>query len=176
MAESKKEIKTYISDASDDMTWHERLYVPALAKGFGVFAKHFFRNLLGDKEEGDTGTIQYPEQKIAYSERWRGAHRLTKRPDGSTKCVACMMCSTACPAQCIHIIAKEVDDPNVEKAPEVFVIDELRCIFCGMCVEACPKDAIRMDTGIHVPAMYSREEAVWDLDKLISNKGVRGNV
>jgi len=66
--------------------------------------------------------------------------------------VACYMCATACPSQCIYIEAGEYpyDDEEaasrvIEKYPAVFVIDELRCIVCGLCVEACPKDAIRMD-------------------------------
>ncbi len=66
--------------------------------------------------------------------------------------MACLCCSTACPAQCIFIEAGEYPEGDkrrgYERYPVKFVIDELRCIFCGYCVEACPCDAIRMDTRI----------------------------
>ena len=137
-------------------------YVPEIAKGLGITMKHFFVNTkemaLGQRndpvlESIDDGIncISYPEQKRPYPARFRGLHRLTHRPDGSPRCVACLCCSTACPAQCIHIEAGEYPegDPRrgYERYPKRFVIDELRCVFCAFCVEACPCDAIRMDTG-----------------------------
>jgi formate hydrogenlyase subunit 6/NADH:ubiquinone oxidoreductase subunit I len=33
-------------------------------------------------------------------------------------------------------------------------------------VEACPEDAIRMDTGIIELAEYSRQDLIYDLEKL----------
>ena len=73
---------------------------------------------------------------------YRGVHRLNRDEQGRVKCVACYMCSTACPARCIDIVAAPSPWPDREKYPEAFVIDELRCIYCGMCEEACPVDAI----------------------------------
>ena len=94
------------------------------------------------------------------------------------RCVACLCCSTACPAQCIHIDAGEypVGDKRrgYERYPVTFVIDELRCIFCGYCVEACPCDAIRMDTGMHAVPYDSREQFIYDRDLLLSFEGRDG--
>ncbi len=88
-------------------------------------------------------------------------HRLVPREDGKPRCVACYMCATICPAQCIYIEAGEYEPDDdaaesrvIEKFPKQFVIDELRCIVCGLCVDACPKDAIRMDT-VHAHAQRS---------------------
>ena len=143
-------------------------YVPEIAKGLGITMSHFFKNtkemVFGQRndptiESIDDGvnTISYPEQRRPYPARFRGVHRLTHRHDGSPRCVACLCCSTACPAQCIYIEPAEYDPEDqrygYERYPKVFVIDELRCVFCGFCVEACPVDAIRMDTGLH-PAPY----------------------
>jgi NADH-quinone oxidoreductase subunit I len=165
-------------------------YIPTIAAGLGITMKHFFKNtkemLLGQRndpvlESVDEGinTLSYPEQRRPYPTRYRGMHRLTHRDDGSPRCVACLCCSTACPAQCIYIEAGEYPegDPRrgYERFPKRFVIDELRCVFCGYCVEACPCDAIRMDTGIH-PAPYdSREQFIYEKDLLMSFPGRDGS-
>ena len=157
-------------------------YVPEFLKGMSLTMRHFFKNtkemMLGQKpdpvlealEEGVT-TIHYPEEKRPYPERFRGIHRLTMREDGAPRCVACLCCSTACPAQCISIQAGEYaeGDPRrgYERFPETFVIDELRCIFCGYCVEACPVDAIRMDTGLHAVPYDSRDQFIYGKDLLM---------
>ena len=105
---------------------------------------------------------------------YRGVHRLNRDEKGRVKCVACYMCSTACPARCIDIVAAPSPWPDREKYPEVFVIDELRCIYCGMCEQACPCDAIRMDTGMHVPASTRREHFLFDKQMLMSIPGQDG--
>ncbi|HVU01546.1 MAG TPA: NADH-quinone oxidoreductase subunit I [Polyangiaceae bacterium] len=164
-------------------------YVPEVVKGLGLTMSHFFRNakemVLGQRNDpvldgisDGVNTISYPEQRRPYPERFRGVHRLTHREDGSPRCVACLCCSTACPAQCIHIEPAEYPegDPKrgYERFPAKFVIDELRCVFCGFCVEACPCDAIRMDTGVH-PAPYdSRDQFIFEKDLLMSYAGRDG--
>ena len=136
------------------ISFSDSLYIPAILKGMRLTINHFFTNLFSSKK---IVTINYPEQKREVSPRWRGRHRLTRRDDGFLKCVACYMCETVCPANCIHIDAAEHPDKSIEKYPRIFDIDELRCIYCGLCVEACPKDAIRMDTGI-ISLTFSRRE------------------
>ena len=159
-------------------TFVEQAYIPEIFKGLGVTMKHFFKNTFSKRENSDIVTIMYPEEKRVYPERFRGVHRLTHRADGSPRCVACLCCSTACPAQCIHIEAGEYEPgeqgAGYERYPKVFVIDELRCIFCGFCVEACPCDAIRMDTGVHMPASTRREHFIFDKEMLMSLPGQDG--
>ncbi len=159
-------------------TFVEQAYIPEVVRGLGVTMKHFFKNTFSRRENTDIVTIMYPEEKRVYPERFRGVHRLTHRADGSPRCVACLCCSTACPAQCIYIEAGEYEPGDsrygYERFPKVFVIDELRCIFCGYCVEACPCDAIRMDTGLHMPAGTQREHFIFDKDMLMSLPGQDG--
>ena len=114
----------------------ERMYIPEVLKGMVLTLRHLLKNLFNMK---GLPTISYPEVKRVYSERFRGRHILTSREDGTTRCVACYMCSTACPAECITIEAGE-DERTREKFPQRYDIDLLRCIFCGYCVDACPED------------------------------------
>ncbi len=139
-----------------------KLYLPEIVKGLAVTGRHLVRNLLNPK---GIPTISYPEERRTYSERFRGAHVLKKRDDGSLRCVACYLCATACPALCITIEAGEYENPGVEKFPTRFEIDMLRCIFCGFCVEACPEDAIEM-TGTSELCMTDRSQSTWDIRKL----------
>jgi NADH-quinone oxidoreductase subunit I len=163
----------------------ERMYFPEVIRGIGIASAHFFKNLFWSRDEnpdvierrrGPTAsgvvTLSYPEHKQPYPPGYRGAHRLVPREDGKARCVACYMCATVCPAQCIYIEAAEVEGDPIEKYPKKFVIDELRCIMCGFCVEACPKDAIRMDTGVHVPPSQTREDQVWDQNVLLQGRPV----
>jgi NADH-quinone oxidoreductase subunit I len=167
----------YLNSAMDQkpLTLLERLYIWEVVKGLHLTARHFFRNFwrhlaraFGFKVgKGGTVTYQYPEERRPFARRLRTRHRLTKREDGSPRCVACMMCETVCPARCIHIVAMENSDPNIEKMPKIFDIDIGVCVFCGFCVEACPEDAIRMDTGIVELSSYTREGMVYRIDQLL---------
>lgn len=157
----------------------EQMYVPEIVRGLKLTSSRFFKNTFGRAEDKEIATVCYPEEERPYPTRFRGVHRLTQRADGSPRCVACLCCSTACPAQCIHIEPGEYDDKDpragYERFPEVFVIDELRCIFCGFCVEACPCDAIRMDTGIHMPPSTQRDHFIFDKKTLLSIPGRDGS-
>lgn len=167
---------------------HDASFLAASAKGFGITLKHFAKNLflplraLGsrakpgapkdEKWKNEIETVQYPEEKVKYPERFRGLHRLMLRDDGAVRCVACMCCPTVCPAHCITIIPAETDNKGIEKKPAVFEIDELRCVVCGLCVEACPCDAIRMDTGDHAKPVEDRADAVESLESMLA-RGIK---
>lgn len=165
-----------------EMDVRERAYVREITRGLLVTTRHFFRNLIGRRDANPevldrkganlVSTMQWPEEKKAYPPGYRGMHRLVPREDGKPRCVACYMCATVCPAQCIYIEAAEYDEEGIEKYPIRFDIDELRCIVCGFCVEACPKDAIRMDTGYSAPAVGSRALAVFDKEALLKGPAV----
>ena len=161
-------------------------YLEATRKGLAITIKHFAKNLFGKRRPADKlargepvapkgllpyndiETIQYPDEKVVYPERFRGLHRLMQRDDGAVRCVACMCCPTVCPAHCITIVAEQTADGKIEKRPAIFEIDELRCVVCGLCVEACPCDAIRMDSSTHAMPVERRGDAIMTKDKLLA--------
>src|ERR1700704_4894039 len=134
------------------------LYLPAVFQGMSTTMRHIFSPKI---------TQQYPEKEPNLPANYRGVHRLNRDVDGRVKCVACFMCSTACPAHCIDIVAAPSPWPDREKYPELFVIDELRCIYCGMCEQACPCDAIELTSLFDLTGL-SREEMMFDKEKLLS--------
>ena len=136
-------------------------------KAYAVTLRRMFNSLV----KGDMPTISYPEQQRPYSERFRGTHILTVRGDGSLKCVACYMCATICPAECIYIEAGEHPNPEIEKFPRRFDIDMMRCIYCGFCVDACPEEAIIMSREHH-QAAYNRNETIYGIEKLMQRPGI----
>lgn len=143
----------------------ERTFLPEIFRGMGITARHAVRNILHPE---DLITIEYPEVEKPMADRFRGAHRLLRRDDGTLRCVACMCCPTVCPARCITIVAGERGPTETEeKVPVRFEIDMLRCIYCGYCVEACPKDAIRMDTGIYDLSGTSRQDFLHARDYMV---------
>ena len=124
------------------------------------------KNLVATLFGGQAATIQFPEQKRQSSGRYRGIHLLTQREDGSPKCVACYMCATACPAECIYIESGERPERTIEKYPTRFEIDLLRCVYCGFCVDACPEEAILMSRENDLVGT-TREELIIDRDRLM---------
>lgn len=135
-----------------------RLYVPAVLNGL--------RRTLGRIFKG-TVTVSYPEELHVPRKGYRGEHRLKKDELGRMKCVACFMCQTACPAECIEIQAAPSPWPDRDKIPSVFNIDMLKCIYCGMCEEACPCDAIEL-TPTYNKVSRTREEKIYDINKLLN--------
>jgi NADH-quinone oxidoreductase subunit I len=146
--------------------WH-RLYLPSIFKGLVVTARHMFRK---------KDTLQYPEQRRQFGERYRGVPVLVKDQDGRDKCVACYMCQWVCPPLAISIEAAEYpqdhEQHQVEKYPRRFEINMLRCIYCGLCEEACPEEAIFM-SKTYVVTGLSRELMIFDKEKLYEIGGER---
>jgi NADH-quinone oxidoreductase subunit I len=146
----------------------QRLYLIEIFKGMATTFGHFWKNLLDNKK---LYVRHYPEVQPEIPAGWRGRHRLTSHEDGSVKCVACYMCQTNCPANCISIEAGERLDGKAEKMPVRFNINLLQCIYCGYCVEACPLDAIRMDTGIFSVTDYTKDSFILGLEDMLTTPG-----
>ncbi len=158
----------------------EAVYIPEVVRGFGTTIRHFVTSFGQSKlpivgRSKTTRTMQYPEERREdmpvleggmEKSNFRGVHRLNRDEQGRVKCVACMMCPTLCPANCIHIVAGESPWDDREKYPVKFEIDELRCIFCGMCEEACPVDAIELTPEYDVVGL-TRQEMIFDKSKLL---------
>jgi NADH-quinone oxidoreductase subunit I len=114
-------------------------------------------------------TVQYPEENPPLSPRYRGRIVLTRDPDGEERCVACYLCSSVCPVDCIAIEAAE--DHRHRRYPASFRINFSRCIFCGLCEEACPTLAIQLTPDFEM-SEYRRENLVYEKqDLLISGPG-----
>ena len=131
--------------------------IKALLLGFWTTGKHIFRRPV---------TVQYPEQKRVPSPRYRARIVLTRDPDGGERCVACYLCSAACPVDCISMQAAE--RPDGRRYAEWFRINFSRCIFCGLCAEACPTMAIQMTPDFEIckrnimDLVYEKEDLLID--------------
>jgi NADH-quinone oxidoreductase subunit I len=114
-------------------------------------------------------TVLYPEVKPTLPPRYRGRIILSRDPDGGERCVACYLCSVACPVGCIALQATE--DATGRRYPATFRINFSRCIFCGFCEEACPTYAIQLTPDIEM-GEYRRQNLVYEKeDLLISGPG-----
>jgi NADH-quinone oxidoreductase subunit I len=138
------------------------LYLPSIFQGMAHTFGYMFRPKF---------TEEYPEVKPQLRKGYRGEHRLKLDDQGRMKCVACFMCQTACPAECITIVAGEApaDWPDRDKIPVKFDIDLLKCIYCGMCEEACPCDAIEL-TPLFTQVATKREHKLHDINVLMGLK------
>ena len=89
---------------------------PQVAVGLVVTAKHIGAVMFAN----GAITTQYPEEQHVPSANYRGVHRLNKDEQGRVKCVACMLCATACPAHCIDIvgaITRRKPGPTAKNTP-----------------------------------------------------------
>jgi NADH-quinone oxidoreductase subunit I len=116
-------------------------------------------------------TIQYPEEKPYMAPRYKGRIVLTRDPDGAERCVACYLCSVACPVDCIAL--QMAIDETGRRYPEWFRINFSRCIFCGYCEEACPTYAIQLTPDFYMSEHYRRNMVYEKEHLLIDGQGKR---
>ncbi|MCX8031887.1 MAG: NADH-quinone oxidoreductase subunit NuoI [Thermoleophilia bacterium] len=116
----------------------------------------------------DKVTVEYPKEKLEPYPRFRGVHALLTDPEtGDVKCVACMLCATMCPSQCINIVGEQT--PDGRSRPATFDLDLSRCVFCGFCEEVCPKAAIVM-TRHYELATYDKSDFYLTKERLVANQ------
>jgi NADH-quinone oxidoreductase subunit I len=144
------------------MTFLERMYLPAILSGIMITVKHLFRK---------GATIRYPEVTREISPVWRGQHVLKRDDQGAERCTACGLCAVSCPAEAITMEAAErlPGEEHLyreEKYAAKYEINMLRCIFCGLCEEACPKDAIYLSQTF-APANYGRKGFIYKKEELL---------
>lgn len=109
-------------------------------------------------------TIQYPEEKVDLPARWRGRIVLTRDPDHQERCVACYLCASVCPVDCISLQATQ--DENGRRYPDFFRINFSRCIFCGLCEDACPTYSIQLTPDFEM-GEYNRNNLVYEKEDLL---------
>jgi NADH-quinone oxidoreductase subunit I len=144
------------------MSWWDRLYIPAIAKGMSITFGHMFKK---------KPTVNYPEKTRPFSPVFRGLQVLNRDEEGRERCTACGLCAVACPAEAITMEAAErlPGEEHLyreEKYAVKYEINMLRCIFCGLCEEACPKDAIYLSETFAI-ANYTRESFIYGKDNLL---------
>lgn len=154
-----------------EMTFAERIYLPAILSGLAITMKHFFKKKT---------TLNFPEETKEYTSVYRGLHVLKRDEHGAERCTACGLCAVACPAEAITMESAERKQGEEkqyreEKYAAVYEINMLRCIFCGLCEEACPKEAIFLTNQI-VPTDFKRGEFVYGKDKLVEKMDHRTDV
>lgn len=157
--------------SNKEMTFLERIYLPAVLSGIGTTIKHLLRK---------KATVSYPEVKREFSPVYRGHHVLKRDDKGAERCTACGLCAVACPAEAITMTAGErkKGEENLyreEKYATTYEINMLRCIFCGLCEEACPKEAIFLTDRL-VSTDFKRDGFVYGKDKLVEKVDERIDV
>ncbi|MBM3726245.1 MAG: NADH-quinone oxidoreductase subunit I [Acidobacteria bacterium] len=110
-------------------------------------------------------TEQYPAERPAVAERYRGAPRLNNHPEtNQTLCIACDLCAIACPENLI-VVGSVRNPATRRKELTTFTYDLSRCMFCGLCEDACPVDALELTQDFEL-ASYTREGLIWDRQML----------
>lgn len=140
-----------------------------------MLIRNFFRNIFSQLRSiymiflnifSRRETRLYPELPLNLSARYRGRIILTKDLSGNERCVACNLCSTVCPVDCISL--KKSETIEGRWYAKNFQINFSRCIFCGLCEEACPTLAIQLTPDVEL-SEFSRHDLLYQKKDLLIN-------
>lgn len=131
-----------------------------ILSAYAMTLQHLFRKPL---------TQNYPEVKPVLPPRSRARIILTRGPDGDERCVACYLCSAACPVSCISMESAVREDGR-RYAPW-FRINFARCIYCGLCEEACPTLAIQLTPDFEMSSRTILDLVAEKEDLLVDHGG-----
>lgn len=149
----------------------------SLVVGLGITGKEFCKPGV---------TVHYPRAEVTpeAAASFRGPIELIglDKDPAKPKCIACMLCVSACPSNCITVTRAPTPRPTPEelkamaeaeargekpkkpappKAPGTWTYDFSLCSLCGSCVEACPVDSIGFSHDIYMVGT-KREDFVFD--------------
>jgi NADH-quinone oxidoreductase subunit I len=107
-------------------------------------------------------TLQYPDVKPEWPERFRGVHRFIPE-----LCIVCNQCARVCPTSCISLSGTR--DENKKLKIDTYDINFDICILCDLCTEVCPTEAVLMSDTFEM-AKYSRDDLYLDMHWLYENQ------
>ncbi|MFQ6052848.1 MAG: NuoI/complex I 23 kDa subunit family protein [Candidatus Bathyarchaeia archaeon] len=116
-----------------------------LLKPFIIVAPYVFRN---------SQTVAYPDERLVFSDRFRGRHKLH-----FDRCISCGTCARVCPSNSITLVEAEGWEGTYPQ------IDYGTCSLCGYCVEFCPKEALEF-TDLVEFSTRDRGELVYSPERL----------
>lgn len=126
--------------------------VRKLLKPFFIVAPYVLRN---------SQTVAYPDERLVFSERFRGRHRL--KPEA---CIHCGTCARVCPCDSIALV------PAEGRGGQYPQINYGTCSLCGYCVEFCPTKALEF-TDLVEFSSYERGELVYSPERLAQVPNVK---
>ena len=95
------------------------------------------------------------------TERFRGGHLVLDYK----KCIACSLCSLACPNQALKL--KIVPDAKKKRHMQSYVHLVGRCLYCNLCVEACTTHGLSWDKNYAISTWHEEDME----DELVTAEG-----